>query len=255
MTENNKNLSGKVAVITGGGSGLGRGIALALAEEGAHIVVCGRTEQSLVGTCDLLQAKGVQALPVVCDVSCAEDLQRLVDSAVQRFGTIDILVNNAALIPHGSLLEIDESVVQGAWETGPLAVLRLMRLCHPYLKNGGAIVNVSSGVSIADHAQNRGVYAASKSALNALSRAAANEWGGDGIRVNVIMPFARTEAVDRFFTHEPELANGILAQNPMRRVGDPQDDIGRTVAFLVGPAASYVNGVTLPIDGGASYVR
>ena len=114
---------------------------------------------------------------------------------------------------------------------------------------------MSSGIAIADHANNRGIYAAIKSALNSISRAAANEWGVDGIRVNTIMPFARTESVDRFFASEPQLANEILSQNPMRKVGDPETDIGRAVVFLVGEDASYINGVTLPVDGGASYVR
>lgn len=250
-----KNLTGKVALITGGGSGVGRGIALALAEEGANIVICGRSVAPLVATCEALSARGVEAMPVVCDVSKAAELEQLVSKTIERFTTVDILINNAALIPHGSLLEIDEAVVQASWDTGPMATLRLMRLCHPYLQDGGVVINVSSGISIADNAENRGVYAAAKSALNAISRAAANEWGVNGIRVNVIMPFARTESVDQFFKHEPVLANEILDKNPLRRVGDPETDIGRAVAFLAGPSASYITGVTLPIDGGASYVR
>lgn len=250
-----KNLTGKVAVVTGGGTGVGRGIALALANEGAIIVVCGRTEQTLQDVCALVVERGGEALALVCDISNSEEINTLIEKTVARFGTIDILVNNAALVPHGSLLDIDEAVVQEAWDTGPLAALRLMRACHPFLQGGGVIINVSSGISIADNAKNRGVYAAVKSALNSISRAAANEWGVDGIRVNTIMPFARTEAVDRFFTNEPTLANEILDQNPLRKVGDPEADVGRAVAFLAGPNASYINGVTLPIDGGASYVR
>lgn len=251
----NNSLVGKVALVTGGGSGVGRGIAVALAEEGASVAVCGRTERTLAETCQLIHDRGAKAVPMVCDIAAPGEIALLVSQAVQHFGTIDILVNNAALIPHGTLLEIDESVIQGAWETGPLAALRLMRACYPYLRGGGSIINVSSGIAIADHANNRGIYAAIKSALNSISRAAANEWGVDGIRVNTIMPFARTESVDRFFASEPQLANEILSQNPMRKVGDPETDIGRAVVFLVGEDASYINGVTLPVDGGASYVR
>jgi NAD(P)-dependent dehydrogenase (short-subunit alcohol dehydrogenase family) len=146
-------------------------------------------------------------------------------------------------------------VVQGAWDAGPLAALRLMRACHPYLKGDGAIVNISSGIAIADRADNRGIYAAVKAALNAISRAAANEWGCDGIRTNVVMPFARTDKVDAFFANEPALSQAILGQNPLGRLGECEADIGRAVAFLVGPDASYINGVTLPVDGGSSYVR
>jgi len=248
-------LTGKVAIVTGGGQGVGRGIALALAGEGAHVVVCGRTAETLAGTGEELRRRGAQSLEVVCDVSQASDLANLVDRTVERFGTIDILVNNAALVPHGSLLDIDEALVEGAWQAGPLAALRLMRLCHPYLRGGGSIVNVSSGIAVAAQTPNRGIYAATKAALGAMSRAAANEWGPDGIRVNVIMPFALTDSVARFFTNEPEHANSILAEVPLGRVGDPETDIGRAVAFLVGPNAHYITGVTLPVDGGTSYVR
>lgn len=250
-----QSLVGKVALITGGGSGLGRGIALALAAEGAAVAVCGRTEQSLLATCEAAQAHGVKVLPLVCDISDSSAIAPLVEQVVAALGGINILVNNAALIPHGALLSIDEALIDSAWNTGPLAALRLMRACHPHLAGDGAIVNVSSGVAIAERADNRGIYAATKAALNAISRAAANEWAADGIRTNVIMPFARTEAVDAFFNNEPTLAAQILSQNPMGRLGDPETDIGRAVAFLVGPNASYINGVSLPIDGGVSYVR
>jgi len=249
-------LAGKVAIVTGGGRGVGRGIALALATEGARVVICGRTAASLVHVVEEVRDRGTDALEVVCDVSKPDDLANLVAQTVNQFGTIDILVNNAALIPHGSILEISEDVVQGAWEAGPLAAFRLMRLCHPHLKrSGGSIVNVSAGTAVSAHAPNRGIYAATKSALNAISRAAANEWGVDGIRVNVMMPFARTDSVDRFFTNEPELANSILAEVPLRRVGDPETDVGRVVAFLVGPNAAYMTGAIVPVDGGASYIR
>jgi NAD(P)-dependent dehydrogenase (short-subunit alcohol dehydrogenase family) len=248
-------LSGKTAIVTGGGQGVGRGIALALADEGAQVVVCGRTADTLVHTCDEIRQRGAQAFEVVCDVARPGDLAHLVEQTVSQFGTVDILVNNAALIPHGSILEIDEALVQAAWEAGPMAALRLMRLCHPYLKGGGAVVNVSSGIAVAAKAPNRGIYAATKASLNAISRAAANEWGPDGIRVNVIMPFAVTDSVDRFFTNEPERANSILVEVPLGRVGDPETDIGRAVAFLAGPNAKYITGVTLPLDGGTSFIR
>lgn len=255
MNNKDKSLTGKVAIVTGGGNGVGRGIALALADAGADVVICGRTEASLVRVAEEIQARGAKVLVVRCDVTLVADLDRLINSTIESFGTIDILINNAALIPHGSLLTIDESVIQGAWDAGPLAALRLMRRAHPYLTGDGAIVNVSSGIAIADKADNRGIYAATKAALNAISRAAANEWGGDGIRTNVIMPFARTEKVNQFFANEPLMANNILSQNPLGRVGDPELDIGRAVVFLVGSGGSYINGVTLPLDGGSSYVR
>jgi len=248
-------LAGKTAIVTGGGKGVGRGIALALAAEGANLVVCGRSPSALEETSAAVRERGAAALAVTCDVCHADQLEALVDGTVRTFGTIDVLVNNAMQVPHGTILEISEETIDAAWRSGPLAALRLMRLCHPHLVGGGAIVNVSSGAALDGAAPQRGVYAATKAALNSLSRAAAVEWGPDGIRVNVVMPFARTDAVARFLENEPEYAAQVIARVPLRRVGDPEDDIGRAVVFLCGPDAGYITGVTLPIDGGSSFLR
>jgi meso-butanediol dehydrogenase / (S,S)-butanediol dehydrogenase / diacetyl reductase len=248
-------LVGKTAIVTGGGTGVGRGIALALASERANVVVCGRTAGPLNETCGAIRERGGLALAVTCDIGVAQQLEHLVDATVRAFGTIDILVNNAMQVPHGALLEISEETIDAAWRSGPLGALRLMRLCHPHLRDGGVIVNVSSGAALEGSAPHRGVYGATKAALNSISRAAAVEWGPDGIRVNVIMPFARTDAVARFLENEPEFAGQVIARIPLRRVGDPEDDIGRAVVFLCGPDAGYITGTTLPIDGGSAFLR
>jgi NAD(P)-dependent dehydrogenase (short-subunit alcohol dehydrogenase family) len=250
-----RSLDGRVAIVTGGGHGVGRGIALALADAGAQVVVCGRTASTLAAVRGEIEAHGGAVLDVVCDITRIEDLQRLVAATLERFGALNILVNNAALVPHGSLLEISDEVIQGAWEAGPLASLHLMRLCHPHLKGGGAIVNVSSGAAITANVPQRGIYAAVKSALNSISRAAANEWGKDGIRVNTIMPVALTDAFERFMTNEPERAHAAVAAIPLGRIGDCVEDIGRAVVFLVGPDARYLTGATIPLDGGSAYLR
>ena len=249
-------LSDKTAVITGGGQGVGLGIALALADDGANIVICGRTLTTLEHACDTIaQASGRAALAVVCDVTKPADLETLVRTAFAHFGSIDILVNNAMVIPHGTILDIPEDIIDAAWTSGPLAALRLMRLCHPHLRNGGVVINVSSGVAVHPTSPQRGMYAATKAALNSITRAAANEWGPDGIRVNGIMPFALSDSVQRFVANEPAYAAEVIAGVPLQRIGDPHHDIGRAVAFLAGPNAGYITGVMLPIDGGTSYVR
>jgi NAD(P)-dependent dehydrogenase (short-subunit alcohol dehydrogenase family) len=248
-------LDGKSAIVTGGGSGVGRGIALALAHEGAAVVLAGRTKATLDAARVDIEAFGGRAAVAVCDVTVSADIDACVALALDTFGSIDILVNNAALVPHGTLLEISEDVVEGAWDAGPLATLRLMRRCHPHLCGGGVIVNVSSGVTLAATAPNRGAYAMVKAALNALSRAAAMEWASDGIRVNVIMPFAKSDAVAAFLAEEPEHAAAVVAQVPLGRVGDPEQDIGRAVVFLAGPDSAYLTGATLPLDGGLAYLR
>lgn len=249
------NLEGRVAIVTGGGHGVGRGIAIALAEAGAKVVICGRTAGTLAGVRREIEGRGGEAEDVVCDITRKADLARLIEATLARFGGINILVNNAALVPRGTLLEIDDGLIQDAWDTGPIASLQLMRLCHPHLKGDGAIINVSSGSSIAASVALRGVYAAVKAALNAISRAAANEWGPDGIRVNTIMPIALTEPFEQFMANEPERAAAAIAGIPLGRIGDCVEDIGRAVAFLAGPDARYLTGAILPLDGGAGYVR
>ena len=248
-------LKGRVAIITGGGTGVGRGIALALADRGAQVVVCGRKPEPLAAVRREIETRGGVAFDVTCDVSDPHARSHLVARTLETCGAINILVNNAASIPRASLLETSDEAVQQAWETGPLAALGLMRLCHPHLKGGGTIVNVSSGSAIAAQSPTHGIYAAVKAALNALSRAAANEWGGDGIRVNTIMPVARSEAFARWETEEPVLAAAVTRNIPLGRVGDCEPDIGRVVAFLVGPDAGYITGAIIPIDGGSAYVR
>jgi len=248
-------LDGRVAIVTGGGHGVGRGIALALSGAGARVVICGRTPETLAGVRKEIEARGGEAQDVVCDITRPGDRERLIAAALDRFGAINILINNAALVPHGTLLDIPDETVAAAWETGPLASLHLMRMCHPHLKGDGAIVNVSSGASIANSVPGRGIYATVKAALNAISRSAAVEWGPDGIRVNTIMPVAMTEPFERFMTNEPVQANAVIANIPLRRIGDCEADIGSAVVFLCGPESRYLTGATLPLDGGSAYLR
>jgi meso-butanediol dehydrogenase/(S,S)-butanediol dehydrogenase/diacetyl reductase len=247
-------LTGRNAIVTGGGQGIGKGIATALVRAGAKVVLFGRTDATLRSTCDEIAAIGGTAFAVVGDVCSQADRERLVKETLDRLGGLDILVNNAALMPRGPLLTMKEKHIEGAWQAGPFASLMLMRLSHPYLKNGGCIINVSSAqaVLVDPHA---GVYAASKAALNAISRSAAVEWASDGIRVNTIMPFGETNAVKAFFASESDAAKAVLASVPLGRVGDPERDIGRVVVFLASDAASYITGATLPVDGGAVYLR
>lgn len=248
-------LAGQVALVTGGGAGVGRGIALALADAGASVVLAGRTKATLDATCADVEARGGRALVTVCDVTVPDDVDRALAAALGTFGRLDILVNNAALVPHGTLLDIDEDLLHAAWNAGPIATMRLMRRSHPHLRGGGSIVNVSSGITKAATAPNRAAYAMVKAALDALTRAAAMEWASDGIRVNAIMPFARTEAVEQFLASEPDHARAVEASVPLGRIGDPEADIGRAVVFLVSADAAYLTGATLPLDGGLAYLR
>ena len=248
-------LDGKVALVTGAGQGVGRGIALALAGEGARIAVAGRTEGKLLETCAEIEGRGGRAVPIVCDVMIAADIERCVQQTVATLGTVDILVNNAQVVPLGRLLDVTEEHYQEGMDSGPLATLRFMKACYPYLRDGGCIVNLGSSSAIRWDPIGYGAYAAAKEAIRALTRAAACEWGPDGIRVNCVLPLAMSPAMDGWIASRPEEAAEFFRTIPLGRVGDCETDIGRAVVFLCGPDARYITGHSLPLDGGQAFMR
>jgi meso-butanediol dehydrogenase/(S,S)-butanediol dehydrogenase/diacetyl reductase len=248
-------LDGKVALVTGGGQGIGRGIALSLAAEGAQLSIAGRTESKLLAVADQIRAHQVEVQTVVCEVKDLDSLSALVDAVVDRFGTLDILVNNAQQPAMGTLLEMDEQLFADCWSSGPLASFRLMRLCYPHLRGSGVIINVSSSAAVNPMPVGRGVYAAAKAATTTLSRTAAVEWGPDGIRVITIMPAAEGEQATRFHQEWPEAWAKSQEAIPLRRLGDPETEIGRMVAILCSDDASYITGTTIQLDGGQAYLR
>ena len=247
-------LKDKVALITGAGQGVGQGIALAMADQGANIAVTGRTLEKLEQSCELIRQRGVGAIPVQCDVKDVASLDNCVSTVVEQLGTIDILVNNAQEVPLGELNNITDEAFEAGWQSGPQATLRLMKLCHPHLKGGGCIVNLASTAAKRWDATGFGAYAAVKEATRALTRAAACEWAMDGIRANVILPHATSPGLKWWIENCPEEAAEFIASIPMQRVGDCEDDIGKFVAVLCSDACAYVNGQSIAVDGGQAYM-
>lgn len=251
MTEPVRSLDGKVALISGAGQGVGRGIALALASEGVRVAVLGRTAAKLEATCELLRARGVEAEPFVLDVLDTDRIPGTVDAVAARFGGLDILVNNAYTGSYGPLLSMDDDRFAKGFRSGPFAAFALMRAAHPHLKrNGGSIVNLVTSAMVRWDLSTYGAYAAAKSALRTLTRAAAHEWGPDGIRVNSIAPHAESPGFAKWQDENPEEAAAFRATIPLGYVGDCERDIGRAVVMLCGPDARYLTGATVPLDGG-----
>jgi NAD(P)-dependent dehydrogenase (short-subunit alcohol dehydrogenase family) len=248
-------LQDKVAIVTGSGRGLGQGLALALADEGARIMVCGRTADTVAETVTRIEDRGGKAISMVSDVTDAEQIAALVQRTADEFGQLDILINNAQIVPLGRLLEVDDADFDAGWRSGPLATFRLMRACHPYLRGGGVIVNMGTGASLRPDPIGYGTYAAVKEAIRALTRAAAVEWGADGIRVHAIVPLASSSAFEWWASERPEEFEAFRATVPLGRIGDPETDVGRAVVFLCGPDSGYMTGNTLLIDGGQAFLR
>ena len=245
-------LSGKVAVVTGAGQGVGQGIALALASAGAKLALFGRTESKLEDTAATIRERGTQALVVAGDVCCAEDLERLVDTTRESFGGIDILVNNAQQVPNGPLHKVSDEAYLRGFESGPLAVLRLMKLVHPSMveRGGGTILNLVSSAGVRWDMAGYGAYGSVKQAIRPLTRAAASEWGPENIRVLSIAPHAKSPGLKWWMENNPEEAEAFFKTIPLRRIGECEDDIGRAVVALCSSDLSYLTGATIPLDGG-----
>jgi len=247
-----KRLEGKVIILTGVSAGLGKQVAVVLAREGAKLSICARRVEKLMETTGLCQKEGAEVLALPCDVSKYEDLKNLVDKTVERFGTVDVLINNANFeADRMDFLAQDISMLDTALHTGVYAHWHLMKLCYPYLKGkSSSIINFTSGmyqVGLELYAS----YAADKGAIRALSMVVAREWGLDGIRVNTLSPVAITDTIQ--FKLAPEYSEWVkdmMSHNSMGRVGDPATDIAPVVIFLASEDSRWITGQNINVDGG-----
>ncbi len=248
-------LEGKRALVTGAGQGVGRGIALSLAAQGATTALLGRTEGKLRAVQKEIADLGGSATVLVADVTRADDITRGVQQTVDELGGLDIVVNNAQIPAPGSMLTVTDGEFTACWESGPLATFRMMRACRPHLGEGSVIINLGSGTSVNPMPTGRGVYAAAKAAIQTLSRVAATEWGPDGIRVLTVLPAASSPAAQQWAAANPDEYARSVQSIPLRRLGDPVTDIGGVVAFLCSPAAGFITATTIALDGGQAYLR
>lgn len=250
-------LDGRLAIVTGAGQGVGQGIALALATEGAAVAVLGRTAAKLEETCEEIRRRGGKGIPVAGDAHDRDDIVRMVGESVKALGGVDILVNNANMHSKGMgpLLSIsDEDLVQ-SFIAGPVSTLRFMKACHPHMKarGRGDIINMVTSAMVRWDARNYGLYASYKQAVRSLTRAAACEWAVDGIRALNVAPHATSPALKRWSETNPEEAAEFVKSIPAGRIGDCEGDIGRGVVGLLSRDLAYLTGATIPLDGGQAY--
>jgi NAD(P)-dependent dehydrogenase (short-subunit alcohol dehydrogenase family) len=244
-------LSGKVAVVTGGNAGIGEAIAKAFAREGASVVITGRRQGELDRVVnDIVQAQG-KAVAVAGSVTDEHSAQEAVRQTVQQFGQLDILVNNAGIGDFGKRLhEINDTTWAQVLDVNLTGVFRMTRAVLPQmLKQGrGAIVNISSVASLVG-LPTLSAYAASKGALDALTRALAVDYAKDGIRCNVVNPGLIDTPMAAPLMGNPEQLNPILSHYPIRRPGKPEE-VASLVLYLASDEAAWITGGTFPLDGG-----
>lgn len=248
-----KRLDNHVTVITGGGKGIGFGLASAFAQEGSNIVITGRNEGRLLDAKGRLEEKyGVKVLAIVADGADEARIKYVIEKSVETFGKINTLINNAQASKSGlSLVEHTKEDFDLAINSGLYATFFYMREAYPYLKETkGSVINFASGAGLFGK-PGQSSYAAAKEGIRGLSRVAATEWGPDGIRVNMIAPLAMTESLRQWREEYPELYERTIQGIPLGRFADPMQDIGRVAVFLASDDASYLTGETITLQGGS----
>ncbi|MBW8753559.1 MAG: SDR family oxidoreductase [Sphingomonadales bacterium] len=247
-----KRLVGRVAIVTGAGTGIGQGVSIACAKEGADLVIVGRRLEPLEKTAAAAQEVGVRVRIVQGSVTEREVATRAAAEAREAFGRADILVNNAHSFtnPHYSVEETPEEYYRIHMESGFFGTLYFMQEFFPLLREGGgSVINVVSMAGF-EGFQTMSAYAASKEAIRALTRVASRDWGQYKIRVNAIAPSSHSEFADQYLAENPEFEAATVGQIPLGYLGDPELDIGRVVAFLGSDDSRYISGRTLRVDGG-----
>ena len=258
-------LEGKTAIITGGGravlsdgrcGSIGYGIATAYAKEGANLVLTGRNVKKLEAAKEELERLyGIRVLALQADVSSGSDneatVKNVVETAAETFGRIDVLINNAQASASGVTL-VDHTTEQFdlALYSGLYAAFYYMKACYPYLKETkGTVINFASGAGLFGN-YGQCAYAAAKEGIRGLSRVAANEWGADGINVNIICPLAWTAQLENFANQYPDAFKANVKMPPAGHYADTEMEIGRVCVQLASPDFKYMNGETITLEGG-----
>jgi NAD(P)-dependent dehydrogenase (short-subunit alcohol dehydrogenase family) len=250
MMNVNFDLSGKIAIVTGGGRGIGRAIALGLAKAGASVVVTSRTQKEIDAVVEEIKKSGGKALAMVTDLTVNDQLENLVQATVKEFGKIDILVNNAARSFLRSLMDLREDGWDKVFNTNVKAVWLLSRLVARKMmeQKSGRIINITT-VGAEKAELGMAAYGCSKAALKMLTRCMAREWAQFGIQVNAVGPGLTKTDFSKPIWSNPEVAKHVSAAIPMGRLAEPEEIVG-SVLFLASDAAQFITGHSIYVDGG-----
>lgn len=245
-------LAGKKALITGATKGIGKAIADELVLLGAAVFLVARTTKDVQKCVEQYRRDGYEAYGMAADVSDKAQLQQLLAKIEETWGNLDILVNNAGINIRKNTLDYSTEDYQKIMDVNLKSAWELSRLCYPLLKanqQGGSIVNMSSVASLRTIRTSTAAYAMSKAAMEQMTKFMAAEWGADNIRVNAVLPWYIATPLAQEVLKDKAKHQSIIDRTPMQRVGQPAE-VARTVAFLAMPAASYISGACIPVDGG-----
>ena len=248
-----RRLDGRVAIVTGAGQGIGRAIALVFAREGARVSVAELRPHRCERTAQEIRDAGGEAVALPTDVGDKASVQAMVDATVERYGTVDVLVNNAhGFGPRAALEDIPEEQFDLSWRTGVKGTWWAMTAVRPIMaaKGRGRIVNFGSLAADEGH-RGLGDYAAAKGGITSLTRVAAREWGALGITANVIFPAAASKRGIDYMNRDPEGFRRAMAERPIGRLGDPEADVAPVALFLATDDAQFLTGHVFYVDGGA----
>jgi NAD(P)-dependent dehydrogenase (short-subunit alcohol dehydrogenase family) len=249
-------LDGTVGVVTGAGQGMGRGIALALATEGAHVALVGRTASKLEAVAAEVQARGAQATVHSVDVTDRAAVRSLAADVVAAHGRVDVVVNAAYDTRVGRFDVLSAADARHDWQSGVASVLWCVQAFHATLATtNGSVINVGAATGLKPDTTTFALYASTKEAIRSLTRTMACELAADGIRVNALIPLASSPSFTQWAEDNPDDYRIIEATIPLRRMGDPELDVGAVAVFLASADAHYVTGTTLLADGGRGYLR
>jgi NAD(P)-dependent dehydrogenase (short-subunit alcohol dehydrogenase family) len=244
-------LDGRVAIVTGASKGIGAAVARALAEAGARVVVSSRKQEAVDEVAHAIAAAGGQALAIAANVGRPDEARALVDRTVAECGGVDVVVNNAAVNPvYGPVLDADDAVFDKIMAVNVKGPLELCRRAYPSMRarGAGSVINVSSVGGVSPE-PGLGLYSVSKAALVSLTKVLAHEWGPDGVRANVICPGLIKTKFSQALWQDERVLRHTLAQQPLKRVGEPEDVAGLAL-FLASDAAAYCTGGVYTADGG-----